>query len=43
MTLIMVDLDREEDKIISYYKIDKRLVSKEEAIKRIIKEWGKIK
>ena len=37
MVMIQVDLDEEEDKTVSIYKIEKKLETKELAIKEIIK------
>jgi len=43
MTLIQIELNDEENEIVSIYKIKKKLLTKSEAIKRIIvekkKEW----
>jgi len=41
MVLIQVDLDEEENKIVSFYRIEKDLVDKRDAIKKIIREFNK--
>ena len=40
-TKILVTLDETENKLVGYYKVRHSLVTKEEAIKRIIRQIGK--
>lgn len=40
-TKILITLDETENKLVSYYKITHSLVTKEEAIKRMIRQVGK--
>lgn len=41
MVQIQVDLNEEENKIVAFYRIENSLVSKEEAIKEMIKSFKK--
>lgn len=41
MVMIQINLDDEEDKIVSIYKIENKLETKEQAIKEIIKKSNK--
>ena len=40
-TKILIGLDETENKIVNYYKATHSLITKEEAIKKIIKQIGK--
>ena len=38
MVKILIDLSKEEDKIVSLFKINNELITKQESIKKIIRE-----